>query len=132
MLHRYTELKTNDIDDAGRFSGFGAVFGNLDDLGDIIESGAFTATLREARASPQGIGRIKMLWGHNVRELPVGDWIKMTEKKDQGLYVEGQLDLELSEGPDRHRSMPNSKAPNENVPIASLQRTVDQKEAHET
>ena len=61
-----TELKTidfelEDIDtESGVFSGYGAVFSNIDSGGDIIEPGAFTKTIAE------GVGRVKILSGHNV------------------------------------------------------------------
>ena len=34
----------------GIFAGYGAVFGNVDALGDVIEKGAFTDTLKEWKA----------------------------------------------------------------------------------
>ena len=49
-------FKTNDFnEEEGIFSGYGAVFGNIDSGGDIIEPGAFTKTLAE------GWERVKIL-----------------------------------------------------------------------
>lgn len=77
---------------AGTFSGYGAVFGNVDSYGDVIQKGAFRDTLREAKKS----GRMpKMLLQHGLGfatmdEIPVGVWTGM-EEDETGLKVEGQL-----------------------------------------
>lgn len=78
---------------AGTFSGYGAVFGNIDSHGDIIERGAFSKTLKEWEAK----GRLpKMLlqhggyFGPTDDMLPVGQWTAMQEDS-KGLHVEGRL-----------------------------------------
>jgi len=77
----------------GTFSGYGAVFGNVDSHGDVIEKGAFKSTLRDW----EGKGKLpKMLLQHGglLRPvddmLPVGKWTSM-EENSKGLKVEGQL-----------------------------------------
>lgn len=76
----------------GSFSGYGAVFGNIDSHDDVIQKGAFKDTLRDAAKS----GRMpKMLLQHGMGfgaldGVPVGAWTKM-EEDDVGLYCEGQL-----------------------------------------
>jgi len=77
----------------GTFSGYGAVFGNVDSHGDVIEKGAFKSTLRDW----EGKGKLpKMLLQHGgffgpVDDmLPVGKWTSM-EENSKGLKVEGQL-----------------------------------------
>ncbi|CAN7296011.1 HK97 family phage prohead protease [Agrobacterium tumefaciens] len=77
----------------GTFSGYGAVFGNIDSHGDIIEKGAFKTSLREWEAK----GKLpKMLLQHGgffgpVDDmLPVGKWTSM-EENSKGLKVEGKL-----------------------------------------
>lgn len=77
----------------GTFSGYGAVFGNIDSHGDIIEKGAFTKSLREW----EGKGKLpKMLLQHGgyfgpVDDmLPIGKWTSM-EENSKGLKVEGEL-----------------------------------------
>lgn len=71
------------------FSGYGAVFNNIDAGGDAIMPGAFKATLaafRKAKEAPL------MLLQHGFAEttLPIGEWTKM-EEDDHGLKVEGAL-----------------------------------------
>jgi HK97 family phage prohead protease len=78
----------------GTFSGYGAMFGNVDSYGDVIEKGAFKDTLR----SWEGKGKLPpMLLQHGGGfmggaddMLPVGKWNSM-EENSKGLKVEGQL-----------------------------------------
>lgn len=78
---------------AGTFSGYGAIFGNVDSYGDVIEKGAFKNSLREW----EGKGKLPpMLLQHGgffgpVDDLlPVGKWTSM-EENSKGLKVEGEL-----------------------------------------
>lgn len=90
------ELKRTSVTAAGAFSGYGAIFGNVDALGDMIERGAFTATLREhaERGSmPKMLlqhGGMTMLGGSALDGIPIGQWVAM-EQDARGLKVEGQL-----------------------------------------
>ena len=77
---------------AGTFSGYGAVFNNIDDGGDLVLPGAFAVTLAEWKAKAK---LPKMLWQHGMGittgdQLPIGVWTKM-EEDDHGLAVEGRL-----------------------------------------
>ena len=69
------------------FSGYGAVFGNVDSYGDVIEAGAFAATIKEAKTSGQWPA---MLVSHNGYSMPIGVWTDMKEDT-RGLWVEGKL-----------------------------------------
>lgn len=64
------------------FSGYASVFSLTDLSGDIIEPGAFSASLRRS-------GSIRMLWQHQA-DNPIGIWTKISEDQ-RGLYVEGVL-----------------------------------------
>ena len=70
----------------GHFKGHGAVFGNIDLGGDVIQGGAFTKSLSEWSAKGQ---LPQLLWYHNNEEI-IGEWTKMVED-EKGLYVEGKL-----------------------------------------
>lgn len=89
-----TEIKTIKTDDETMtFSGYGAVFGNLDAYDDIIEKGAFTDTLSEITKSGKWPSMLSQHGGWGVTSqdnTPVGIWTKMIED-DHGLYVEGKL-----------------------------------------
>lgn len=82
-------------DKTGVFSGYGAVFGNLDAGGDMIEKGAFKRTLREwedkGKYPPMLLQHGGGLFGGNADDmLPVGKWTAM-EENSRGLKVEGEL-----------------------------------------
>lgn len=75
------------------FSGYGAVFGNLDSCGDVIQKGAFKDTLREAKKNDQWPAMLMQHggWGMGADDMtPVGIWTGM-EEDEVGLKVEGKL-----------------------------------------
>ncbi len=85
-----TEVKTIDFEledintESGVFSGYGAVFSNIDSGGDIIEPGAFTKTIAE------GVGRVKILSGHNESLLPIGVPLELREDA-KGLFLKAKI-----------------------------------------
>jgi HK97 family phage major capsid protein/HK97 family phage prohead protease len=80
------ELK--NLDEAGKFSGYLAVFGNVDQGNDRIEKGAFARTLNAK-------SRFPLLWQHRMDE-PVGG---LSAKEDErGLLIEGELNLDVQRG----------------------------------
>lgn len=87
------ELKFDSANDAEMsFTGYGAVFGNVDAGGDMIIPGAFADTLASARKSGQWPA---MLSQHGVgwssQDLtPVGVWTDLAED-GKGLKVVGKL-----------------------------------------
>jgi len=75
------------------FSGYGAVFGNVDSYGDVIQAGAFADTLAEAEKSGQFPAMLMQHggWGMGADDMtPVGIWPSLSEDK-KGLKVEGKL-----------------------------------------
>lgn len=80
------EYKALDDAPVGRFSGYGAVFGNVDAYRERLMPGAFTQTLADA-AEKQRMPA--MLWQHNPTQ-PIGVWRSMRED-EYGLFVEGEL-----------------------------------------
>lgn len=88
------EVKLDDADEAGKFSGYGAMFGNTDSYGDVIERGAFADTIKEWKSK----GKLPpMLLQHGGGwlggaddMLPIGKWDSM-EENSRGLKVEGRL-----------------------------------------
>lgn len=77
----------------GEFKGYGAVFGNVDSHGDVIEPGAFKKSLSEWKSKGR-LPAMKLMHGSALNpfadNLPVGKWTKM-EEDGRGLYVEGKL-----------------------------------------
>jgi len=75
------------------FSGYGAVFGNVDNYGDVIVKGAFAESIKESKSSKQW--PVMLLqhggWGMGADDMtPIGIWTEMKED-DTGLFVEGKL-----------------------------------------
>lgn len=82
-------------DKSGVFSGYGAIFGNIDAGGDMIERGAFKQTLREwedkGKYPPMLLQHGGGIFGGPADDmLPVGKWTAM-EENTKGLKVEGEL-----------------------------------------
>lgn len=97
MEHSDFTFELKDVDEKGRFSGYGAVFGNVDQGGDRILPGAFNKSLK---AFSEGTARPKMLWQHDPSQV-IGVWEKMASDKT-GLQVEGRLLTSLPRGKEVH------------------------------
>jgi HK97 family phage prohead protease len=76
-------FKSDAHGEEGVFSGYGAVFGNLDSGGDIIEKGAFTKTLKDW-------SRVKVLALHDESNLPIGIPLLLKET-EKGLYIKAKI-----------------------------------------
>jgi Escherichia/Staphylococcus phage prohead protease len=91
-----TEVKfAPDAEVKGTFTGYGAVFGNLDAYGDVIAKGAFKQTLREwedrGKLPPMLLQHGGGMFGGGVDDkVPIGKWDHM-EENSKGLKVEGHL-----------------------------------------
>lgn len=86
------EVKFAAGDSDMTFSGYGAVFGNVDSYGDVIAQGAFTDTLARAKSSndwPSMLSQHGSFLGGGDN-VPVGVWTDMREDS-KGLIVEGKL-----------------------------------------
>ena len=75
------------------FSGYGAVFGNVDSYGDVIQPGAFADTLAASHKSGQFPAMLMQHggWGIGADDMtPVGIWTSLAEN-GIGLKVEDKL-----------------------------------------
>lgn len=98
MQHFYSKLIELKLapSDAGimEFSGYAAVFNNIDAYGDVIEPGAFSHFLADMKAGVQPWPA--MLLQHGGIDLtaeamtPIGSWMQLSEDP-HGLKVTGQL-----------------------------------------
>lgn len=70
----------------GSFAGLGSVFGNVDSDNDVIERGAFKASLEQHAAAGSWPA---LLWQHDTAQ-PIGEWESIQET-ERGLEVAGQL-----------------------------------------
>jgi HK97 family phage prohead protease len=84
-------FKTDSVTDDGTFSGYGSVFGNVDGGGDIVEKGAFSASLERLKSEDRVL---PVLWQHKTDE-PIGDWASLIED-DHGLKGDGQLWVDVA------------------------------------
>ena len=79
------------IDGAGKFSGYAAVFNNVDRANEIVMPGSMAESLAAHKAAGN---TLPFCWQHDLAN-PIGD-IPVFEEDEKGLYVEGQLWLEES------------------------------------
>ncbi|WP_151746322.1 HK97 family phage prohead protease [Acinetobacter soli] len=86
MNRKSFNLEIKAVQEDGFFSGYGAVFGNIDWYNDVILPGAFTASLAKWRAKNK---MPPVLWNHNDSE-PIGIYTNIYED-EKGLFVEGKL-----------------------------------------
>lgn len=87
------EVKFADEGTPGAFEGYGAVFGNVDAYGDVIQKGAFKETLRDWNKQKKLPPMLVQHGGWMMTDmdaLPVGKWEAMSED-DTGLYVKGRI-----------------------------------------
>lgn len=83
-------VKADDVTEDGEFKGHAAIFGNVDDGGDMIIEGAFTDTLKDRG------DKVRVLWNHSSGD-PIGHPTQMQED-NLGLFVRGQLNLDVQRG----------------------------------
>lgn len=81
------EMK-GDPDGDGVFEGYASVFGVVDNGLDVVERGAFEASIAKRK--------VKMLWHHNPGEV-IGVWQEIAEDH-RGLRVKGRLISEVEKG----------------------------------
>jgi uncharacterized protein len=81
MEFKAIALELKAADDGNTVEGYGSVFGNIDSYGDMIEPGAFRASIANRRP--------KMLWQHKM-DKPIGVWDEVRED-DRGLFMRGRI-----------------------------------------
>jgi uncharacterized protein len=81
------------VTDGTVISGYASVFGATDQGGDVVEAGAYGASL--TALGDRG-GRVKMLWQHDPAQ-PIGVWDEVREDA-RGLWVKGRILTEVEKG----------------------------------
>jgi HK97 family phage prohead protease len=74
-------LELKQLGEKGEFSGLASTYNNVDELGDVVEPGAFTKTLAGSKERP-------LLWNHRD---PIG-MVQLTDSPG-GLLVQAKLSL---------------------------------------
>lgn len=96
-----TKFRQFDTDlslrDGAFIAGYASLFGASDESGDMVERGAYNASLVRLKA----LGRsVKMLWQHDPTQ-PIGVWDEVHED-GRGLFVKGRLLLEVQAAREAH------------------------------
>ncbi len=78
--------ETLTVTDGVQIEGYASFFGQSDQGGDIVQKGAYAASLARLKAQGQ---HVKMLWQHDASE-PIGVWDAVHEDA-KGLHVKGRL-----------------------------------------
>jgi hypothetical protein len=82
-----------EVRDGTEISGHASLFGAADQGGDVVEPGAYAASL--AALAARG-GRVKMLWQHDPAQ-PIGVWDEVREDA-RGLFVRGRILTDVARG----------------------------------
>lgn len=85
-LEFVANIKAVGEEGSGEFEGYGSVFGVVDSYNDIVVKGAFEDSLKE-------YGMPKLLLQHSTWMVG-GKWLEARED-EKGLYLKGQLNLEV-------------------------------------
>ena len=81
---KFVGLTLDAVEEDGVFSGYASLFGRVDLGKDVVEKGAFGASLKA-----RGAAGIRMLFQHDPAE-PIGVWTDIREDA-RGLFVRGRL-----------------------------------------
>lgn len=79
--------------ESGEIEGYGSVFDTVDNGGDIVAPGAFSASLRAGR-------KVKMLLQHDPSDV-IGVWDEL-EEDGKGLRVKGRILTSVRKGAETH------------------------------
>lgn len=94
LEHKFCRLGGEvTVTDGTAIAGYASLFGAVDQGGDVVEPGAYAASLR--RLAAKG-GRVKMLWQHDPAE-PIGIWDEVRED-GRGLWVKGRILTDVARG----------------------------------
>jgi HK97 family phage prohead protease len=99
-IKSHTGFKITSVNEKGYFCGYASVFNHVDDQKDVVIPGAFSTSLDKWERQGQWP---KMLWQHNQKE-PIGRWL-FIEEDAKGLYVEGQLLLDVQKASEAYALM---------------------------
>ncbi|MEB3702081.1 HK97 family phage prohead protease [Candidatus Bealeia paramacronuclearis] len=114
-------MSAGKLSETGFISGYASVFGVLDGHRDQVERGAFDKTLRSWKL----MGRApKMLWQHSPLK-PIGVWTRLCEDA-RGLYVEGQLLLNVQQGREAYELIKHGALEGLSIGFRTIAASIDQ------
>ncbi|MEL7150241.1 MAG: HK97 family phage prohead protease [Pseudomonadota bacterium] len=87
LERKFCQIETKlAVTEGSVIEGYASLFGAVDRGGDVVEPGAYAASLKSLDAAKR---RVRMLWQHDPSE-PIGVWDEVRED-GKGLYVKGRL-----------------------------------------
>lgn len=81
------------VTDGTLVAGYASLFGKRDQGGDVVQKGAYAASLAKLAAAGRAV---KMLWQHDPAQ-PIGVWDEVREDA-VGLWVKGRILTEVDKG----------------------------------
>lgn len=94
LEHKFCQLGAEvKVTDGTTISGYASLFGKSDQGGDVVEKGAYAASLGRLSARA---GSVKMLWQHDPTQ-PIGVWDEVREDA-RGLWVKGRILTDVARG----------------------------------
>ena len=87
-----TDVKAEGLDGSGEFTGYAAVWDNVDSYGDVTRRGAFAESLKSFGDNGAGV---PTYWSHRLDdpEMNIGQTVEAVED-DHGLRVRVRLDMD--------------------------------------
>jgi HK97 family phage prohead protease len=95
---KFVDATIADVSADGTFEGYASLFGKVDLGCDIVERGAFAASLAR-----RGAAGVRMLFQHDPA-APIGTWTDLSEDA-RGLFVRGRLALGAPKAREVHALM---------------------------
>lgn len=95
---KFARMEFKTLTEAGVFTGYASLFGEVDLGKDRVERGAFLKSLAR-----RGAAGIRMLFQHDPAE-PIGAW-RVIREDGRGLYVEGALSDGVARAREVHQLM---------------------------
>lgn len=94
LEHKFCALGQEvQVTDGHLIEGYASFFGKTDQGGDVVQPGAYAASL--ARLGAKG-GKVRMLWQHDPTQ-PIGIWDEVRED-GKGLWVKGRILTDVAKG----------------------------------
>ena len=82
-----------EVGDTCEISGYASVFGASDQGNDVVQKGAYAASLKAIKTAGRSV---KMLWQHDPAK-PIGVWDEVRED-EKGLFVKGRILADVQAG----------------------------------
>ena len=94
LEHKFSKLGGDlKVTNGHEIEGYASYFGAVDQGNDVVERGAYAASLAKLNAKGD---KVKMLWQHDPAQ-PIGIWDEVRET-ERGLWVKGRILADVEKG----------------------------------